>query len=220
MSRANITLVSREAWPYLTAVVILAFIVQYFLGLGLSLLLWPVFFIVAYVFRDPIRAVTSEPLAVVCPVDGCITSIDTINHPYLDGESVCIMMQMNKFGAYRVRSPIEGKVMQQWFLLPGDSLPKLQGAVSRLHMSHWVQSDEGDNIVVSMRENSRFFHPQCNIQVGERMGQGQKCGIIPLGSQVAIYLPVNVTLKQETGACLTAGTDVLAYLRHEPVKTL
>jgi phosphatidylserine decarboxylase len=215
LSDADYSLVSREVWPYLTGIVILALVLQYFLGPVFSLPVWLVFILLAYVFRDPRRAISSEPLAIVSPVDGCIVSIDTISNPYLDGESVCVLLQMNKTGAYRLRSPVEGKVIQQWYLLPGDPLPKLQGAVGRLQVSHWIQTDEGGDVVLSMRKNSRFFRPHCAIQVGERIGQGQRCGMIPMGSQVAVYLPVNATMKHESGACLKAGSDIMAYLPHE-----
>jgi len=215
LSDADYSIVSREIWPHLTVIASIAFVLQYFSGPIFSLPAWFIFISLAYVFRDPRRTITSEPLAIVSPVDGCIVSIETVSNPYLDGESMRVLLQMNKTGAYRLRSPLEGKVVQQWFLLPGDPLPKLHGAVGRLHLSHRIQTDEGDDVVVSMRKNSRFFQPHCAIQVGERIGQGQRCGMIPLGSQVAVYLPVNAKMKHEPGACLTAGSDVLAYLRHE-----
>lgn len=216
MSDADYSLVSREVWPVLTGVAILAFVAQNLLHSLASLPLWIIFILLAYVFRDPKRTITSEPLAIVSPVDGVIVSIETVANPYLDGDSLCVVLQMNKTGTYRLRSPIEGKIIQHWFLLPGDPLPRLQGAVGRLRLSYQIQTDEGDDVVLSMRKNSRFFQPRCAIQVGERVGQGQRCGMIPLGTQVTVYLPANATIKHEAGIHLQAGSDVLAYLRHEP----
>jgi len=217
MAYEETTYISREIWPSLLVIVILAILVHYFFGALLALPLWVLLLLLLYGFRDPNRRVPSQPLAIVSPVDGNIVAIETMPNPYIDGDSIRIRMQMHRTGSYRIRSPVEGKVMQRWFLLPGDPLPLLQGAIGKLQISNWIQTDEGEDIVISMRRDIKWFAPQCNIQTGERIGQGQRCGIIPFGSHIDLYIPVNSVVNQETGARMQAGSDVIAYLRHQQV---
>ncbi len=214
MADKDRTYISREIWPSLLIIALLAVLAQHFFGTLTALPLWGLFILLAYGFRDPNRRIPSQPLAIISPVDGRIVAVDTLPNPYIAGDSIRIRIQMNRTGSYRIRSPIEGKVMQRWFLLPGDPLPQLQGAIGLLHISNWIQTDEGEDIIISMRRDIKWFSPHCNIQTGERIGQGQRCGIIPFGSHVDLYIPVNSVVTQETGARLQAGSDVLGYLRH------
>jgi len=215
MAEKDSTYISREIWFSLLVIVILAMLLHYFLGSTIAMPLWGLLFALAYVFRDPERRVPSQPLAIVSPVDGRIVAIDNLPNPYIGCDSIRVSILMDRTGSYRIRSPIEGRVMQRWFLLPGDPLPLLEGAIGRLHISNWIQTDEGEDIVLSMRREMKWFSPRCDIQAGERIGQGQRCGIIPFGSHVDLYIPSNSVVKQEIGARLKAGSDVLGYLRHE-----
>ena len=207
--------ISREIWLALTIIAGLALLIHYYFGLVWAIPLWLLFIILAYIFRDPKRTIPSAPLAVVAPADGALTGIDLVPNPFIEGDFIRMRIAMSKSGAFRIRSPIEGKVQKRWFLLPGDPQPVLQGPNVRLSIGNWVQTDEGEDVVFSLQCDNQWFKPQCNIQAGERIGQGQRCGFIPFGSTVDVYLPENSSIKVDVGTKLKSGSDVLAHLRHD-----
>jgi phosphatidylserine decarboxylase len=207
--------IPRGIWLKLALIAGLAFLVNYFLGMASAAPFWVLLLILVYFFRDPIRTIPSSPLAVVSPVDGKLTAIDLVPNPFIDGDFIRMRIEMCKTGTYRIRSAIEGKVMKRWFLMPGDPLPVHQGPAVRLLISNWIQTDEGEDVVLALYRDHQWFTPQCDIQSGERIGQGQHCGFIPFGTTVEVYIPANSILKQEVGAKVKSGSDILAELRHD-----
>lgn len=207
--------ISREIWLTLAIIVTLALLLNFYLGMWWALPLWLLFLLLAYFFRDPVRTIPAEPLAVVAPADGKLTGIDLVPNPFIEGDFLRMRIEMRKSGPFRIRSVVEGKINNRWFLLPGDPLPVHQGPVVKLLISNWIQTDEGEDVVMSLRRDHRWFTPRCDIQAGERVGQGQRCGFIPFGATVDVYIPANSVVKQEVGARLKGGSDVLAHLRHD-----
>jgi len=215
MANNQYTKVSREIWPALAVIAAVAVILKIvFLSLLPSLPLWILFGLLAFAFRDPTRDIPSSPLAVVSPVDGRVVSIEPVSNPYIDAQSIRITLKARFYNVYRIRSPIEGRTMQRWFLLPGDPLPVQQGPVGSMHLSNWIQTDESDDVVVVVRKGSQKLRPRCNIQAGDRIGQGQRCGMIPFGADVDIYVPANSKLEIAVGDKVLAGSDVVAILKH------
>jgi len=215
MASNQYTLVSREVWPALAIVVVVAVILKIvFVSVIPSLLFLLLLFLLAFAFRDPSRHIPSSPLAVVSPVDGRVVAIETISNPFIETESVRITIKSSAYNVYRIRSPIEGRVIQRWFLLPGDPLPVLQGPVGKLHLGNWIQTDESDDVVIVVRKATQKLLPRCNIQAGDRIGQGQRCGMIPFGADVDVYVPANSKLEVAMGEKVLAGSDVVAILKH------
>jgi len=216
MAGTRYPMISHEIRRTLLVLVLLGSVLLHLSLWYVTLILFLLAGVLAWMFRDPERAIPSHPLAVISPVDGEVVSIATLPNPYIEGDSVCISLKMTMASVFRIRSPIEGKVLQRWFLLPGDPLPMQQGAVFRLQISSLIQSDEGDNVVLTMRHCTRRFTPRCDIQVGERIGQGQRCGIIPFGAVVDLYVPQNARITVSEGDRVKAGSDIVAQLsRHE-----
>ena len=214
MAGTRYPIVSHEIRPTLLILVLLAAVLLHLSLWYISIVLIAVAVLLAWMFRDPERDIPAQPLAVVSPVDGQVASVATLPNPYIEGDAICVTLKMSLASTFRIRSPIEGKVIQRWFLLPGDPLPMQQGAVFRLLVSTWIQTDEGDNIVLTIRHCVRRFRPRCDIQVGERIGQGQRCGIIPFGAVVDIYIPEDARVTVKKGDRVKAGSGVVAQLGH------
>lgn len=215
-SRARHSIIAREGWSFVVALIALAAGVHYLWGPFPALPLWLGVILAAYVFRQTERRIPVAPLAVVCPVDGRVARVSTVQDGFLEREAVCIGIEMNRLGTYSAHSPIEGKVVQQWF--PGrgdadDARPEQCGE-GPLRYAQWIRTDEGDDIVLSM---SRGIFPRqfsCYVQSGERIGQGHRCGYIPFGARFDVWLPPNCRVEVEEGQNVRAGSDVLARLVH------
>jgi phosphatidylserine decarboxylase len=166
--------------------------------------LWGVALLILVIFRDPDRDIPSQPMAVVSPADGKVTSVSTTRDPYLDRDSILVTLQMNSYGVFTTRSPVEGKVMQPPNL-PSDS---------RMPHGVWLQTDEGDDVVLVMRRGRLHTAPRCYIGIGDRIGQGKRCGFVHLGGQVDVYLPERSRLAVTVGDLVHSGSDVIATLPH------
>jgi len=198
------TVIAREGLVPLLAAVSTAFVVWHFISLQASLIFWLLGLLVLFMFRDPERDIPSVPLAVVSPADGRILSISTVHDPYLDRQCVQVIVQMHPYGVFTTRSPIEGKVLEPT-CLPGN--------VKTPH-GVWLQSDEGDDVVMVMNKGRLYTEPRCYIRFGERTGQGKRCGFIPFGSQIDIYLPADSRLAVSAGDTVRGGSDIIATLVH------
>ncbi len=183
----------------------LGFLSAHFIAWIWSLPFWVGCGVIVYLFRDPEREIPSSPLAVVSPADGVITSVQEVHDPYLDRQAIRMVVEMSRFGVYSARSPVEGK-----FLKP----PNSGDGVNRPH-GVWVKSDEDDDLVVVMHRGPLNNLPHCDVQLGQRVGQGQRCGFIKLGGRIEVYLPVNSRPQVESGSRVYAGSDVIATLVHK-----
>jgi len=196
--------IAREGLPLLLATALAAVVVLHFFGLAASLPLWGLCLLIMGVFRDPEREIPSQPMGVVSPADGRVTSIAATRDPYLDRDSIRVTMQMNPYGVFTTRSPVEGKVLQ----------PPSTPENARMPHGVWLQTDEGDDVVMVMMRGRLHTAPRCYIRIGDRIGQGKRCGFVHLGGQVDVYLPERSRLGVSAGAQVYGGSDVIATLPH------
>jgi phosphatidylserine decarboxylase len=52
------------------------------------------------------------------------------------------------------------------------------------------------------------------VRIGDRVGQGQRCGFIHLGGRVDLYLPESCRTLVTVGDWVHGGSDVIAKLIH------
>ena len=161
-----------------------------------------------FLFRDPHREIPSEAMAVVSPVDGWIESISPTDRGDLEEESIRISIRINHFGAYTVRSPVEGQVLDVRDNLSGGS--RLLG-----HSGMWVQTHDKQNIVLMFRGPKMLGRPASFVRYGERVGQGQPCAFVRLAWCADVYVPVDMRLHVETGQRIRAGSSKLGSLMHQ-----
>lgn len=188
----------------LLVAILVAVVVLQFSGWQVSLPFWGLSLLILVIFRDPERDIPSQPMAVVSPADGRITAVTATRDPYLDRDSIRVTLQMNPYGVFTTRSPVEGKVLQP------PSLP----VDARMPHGVWLQTDEGDDVVMVMMRGRLHTAPRCYIRIGERVGQGKRCGFVHLGGQIDVYLPERSRLDVTVGDWVRSGSDVIATLSH------
>jgi len=196
--------IAREGLWFLLAAALGAVVVLHFFGWPASLPLWGLGLLILVVFRDPEREIPSQPMAVVSPADGRVTAISTTRDPYLDRDSIRVTLQMNPLGVFTTRSPVEGKVLQ----------PSVTPENAGMPHGVWLQTDEGDDVVMVMMRGRLRTAPRCYIRIGERIGQGKRCGFVHLGGQIDVYLPERSRLEVTVGDWVHSGSDVIATLLH------
>ena len=184
------------------ASILAAVLVMQVAGFYASLAFWVLSLLLAVIFRDPDRDVPAVPLAIVCPADGRVSSISMMHDPYLDRPAIRVVIQMNPYGVFSTRSPVDGKVLDPPNIPPG------------VPHGVWLRTNEGDDIVLVMNRGRLHSTPRCYVRIGDRVGQGQRCGFIHLGGQVDLYLPESSRTLVTAGDWVQGGSDVIAKLIH------
>ncbi|MGB5259437.1 MAG: phosphatidylserine decarboxylase [Gammaproteobacteria bacterium] len=198
-------MIARHGVAPLLAVILAAVAVMHFLGWLYSLPVWLLASLLLFLYRDPQRNVPSRPLSVVSPADGRVASVSHTPDPYLGRASLKISIEMNPLGVFTARSPVEGKVLE----------PRGQNAQDDQPHGVWLQTDEGDDIVMVMNRGRLKNKPRCYIGFGERVGQGRRCGFVHWGGRIDIYLPDYSRAEVEEDARVLGGSDVIASLVHD-----
>ena len=194
-------MVARESFRYILPVVIVAVLLQYNFPLY-ALLFWALAILLLYLFRDSNHSLSSDPLAILSPVDSVVKSVTKATDPYLEREVVCIEFEMALTDPYTLYSVTEGKIANFWMQPKGEHKGKARAV--------WIQTDEGDDVVMEVYA-SRSGQIMCYYAAGERVGQGKKCGFLPFGSKVILYLPETSLIDVKPGEHVLAGKDIVAH---------
>jgi len=173
-----------------------------FFGIFVSMPLWLLALLLMYLYRDPARKIPASPLGVVSPIDGQVVLIEKATDTLLERESLVIVIAMSSLGPYVIRSPAEGKVMQQWHRALGRGY------------GQWIQTDEQDDVLFVIQPRVLSGRLSCRVSAGERIGQGARCGFLRFGKELRLYLPANSILNVKKSDRVLAGEDILASLVH------
>jgi phosphatidylserine decarboxylase len=171
----------------------------YLLGPGaLFVLLW-------LIFRDPHRQIPAIPLGVVSPVDGRVTAVDLVDRGVVQGEAHRIFISIDMLGTYTARCPVEGVIKDLNTLAAEKVVDYRTNAL-------WVQTDEGDNVILQFHGYRLHLAPSAFVRYGERIGQGQRCAYLRLTGVAEVHLPIAGRVLVEPGQRVTAGLDVIGRL--------
>ncbi len=199
--------IARESWNFVFFSSLLISILQQFVSMYFAIL-WIIPIAFLWLYRDPYRTLPSDPLAIVSPVDGTITLSEPHPDPYLGRDAYLVRISMSPWDVFSIRSATEGKIIQQWL--------DQEDADDERSLAHAIQikTDENDDIMIVLRPGRFLKKLSCDAVIGQRIGQGHRCGIIPFGAEVDVYLPVTSTIKARLGDRVESGSSVLASLKH------
>lgn len=160
--------------------------------------------------RDPVRAVPSQPLGIVSPVDGRVVSVAPARDPFLERDALLVRVRQGPLAPVILCSPTEGQVEGMW------SGPGLAEHEAGGRLAVHIRTDEDDDVVfVVGRTATGLPGPlRWSVQPGERVGQGQRRGLAGWGRWVHIYLPAGSTAAVESGVRVDAGADLICQLVH------
>ncbi|GJM05862.1 MAG: phosphatidylserine decarboxylase proenzyme [marine bacterium B5-7] len=206
-------LIAHETWAILFVLLGLTILSQFLLGSVGFVISLIILSVAVYLSRDPNRVIPSQPLAIVSPVHGIVTLIEEAEEIRLHNKAIRVQIEMRVHDIYSFRSPIEGKVMDQWCSSPDEN-------ESRRHFDFHIKSDEGDNVVTAIRLKDivRRFHVY--LHSGERLGQGQRCGYFYFGGVIDVFIPLESKVQVEVGQYVQSGSTVLAQIIHSEVASV
>ncbi len=187
--------VAQEGVPWLVlALATTILVIRYFNPL-IAVVPGAILVLLYLVFRDPQRAVPSVALGVFCPVDGTVIDVSRIQAGETGAPALCILIRVNSLGTYTARAPVEGRIKD----LGKKAL--------------WLQTDEGDDVVLIFSGYRLGLAPRSFLRFGERLGQGQRFANLRLTRFAQVQIPVDGKVLVEPGQSVVAGTDIIGNVR-------
>ena len=191
--------IARSGWFTLAWLTLIALVLWRTAGFVYAAPLALIALMVAFKFRDPDRPVPASRLGVVAPVDGRVLSIRRVEDGPFGGAALKVRLRVSPFSVYGVRSPIEATV----------SDPATVCAASGTLRGFCLRTDEGDAMLMRM-EHYFLGAPKAKVNIGQRLGHGERCGSVRFAHTVEMFLPPTAIPRVAPHDPAEAGVTVLA----------
>ncbi|HKV76810.1 MAG TPA: phosphatidylserine decarboxylase [Candidatus Sulfotelmatobacter sp.] len=169
-------------------------------------------------FRDPERAISQDPDALVSPADGKVTDITTV----VVGEEkrLRVSIFLSVFDVHVNRSPIGG-VVRDIRYQRGKFLDARSPDCADLNEQNIV-TVEGDGQIVVFKQIAGLlarrivFYPKA----GDRLVRGQRVGLIKFGSRTDVLFDAGARVNVKVGDRVKGGASIVAYLPQQASLTV
>ncbi len=166
-----------------------------------------------YFFRDPDRAVPSDPAAVVAAADGVVVDITEVVEPEVVKTTMTrISIFLSVFDVHTNRAPVSGKVIYSERHV-GKFLDARHPDATRLNeFRTWGFENPGCVVVVRQITGAIARRIVAWSKVGDALAKGDRFGMIRFGSRTEIYLPPDALVTAKVGDVVKGGATVIARL--------
>ena len=191
-------------------------ITSFILGLAefpiLSLLIFFLTLFVAYFFRDPERHTPDGEQCIVAPADGKVVTVEQQcqDERFLHAPTTRVGIFMSPLDVHVNRLPVTGQVRAVHYQ-PGKFRPAFaeEAVLVNEQNAVTVEDRQGRKVACVQIAGMLARRIVCRLKSGERVQQGDRYGMIMLGSRVDVYCSPDVELKIEVGQRVTAGETIL-----------
>jgi phosphatidylserine decarboxylase len=200
-------------WPLVAAILVCFLLGSPWCWLAVIpfiVLLWLISF-----FRDPPRRIPDDVLAIVAPADGTIVDITPLaEYDFIGRRSVRIGIFLSIFNVHINRAPTDGRVLEMHYH-PGEFLNALRPESAERNEFMWIGMERLDqpDARFAVRQISGMLARRivCTLGLGQTVAQGEKFGMIKLGSRTELILPADdVDITVQIGDKIHAGSDIVA----------
>jgi phosphatidylserine decarboxylase len=200
-------MIAKEGYPFilipLAAAVLLAFVGWWWLVVFFVL----VAAFMAFFFRDPERAVPSDPDIVVSAADGTVTRIDETEN----GKIVSVFL--SPLNVHINRSPIAGTITRVDYI-KGKKLPATSNQASFVNERNSI-TIQGDKMTVVCTQIAGILARRivCRCKEGDQLDIGERFGLIKFSSRTDLLMPKDVEVLVKSGDRVVGGQTIIARLR-------
>jgi phosphatidylserine decarboxylase len=167
---------------------------------------------VFYFFRDPERAVPSDPGVVVSPADGHVVEIVDESFDFKTGATVGhrISIFLAVWDVHVQRAPVAGTIAQVVYK-PGRFYAALRASASRENEQNVIYMDTPRGpLVFKQIAGAIARRVICWKRKSEAVALGERVGMIRFGSRVDVWLPMEAQVVAQRGQKVKGGESVLA----------
>jgi phosphatidylserine decarboxylase len=179
-------------------------------------LLVPVWLEVIFFFRDPERALPTDPDALLSPADGTVTHVGEVDDPdFPGGRAFRVSIFLSIFNVHVNRVPRTGRVAGLRYL-PGAFLDARHPECAVRNEQLWIDLEEPQGRLLRVKQISGAIARRivCWLRPGEEVRAGERFGMIKFGSRTEILLPAggDVEVKVKVGDKVKGGSTILLRL--------
>lgn len=184
-------------------------------GLKIPFLLsLPLVFFMLFFFRDPERVPPREDGIFVAPADGKVILIKRVfENKYLMKEVWMLSIFMSPLDVHVNRAPQEGVVKRvvhnkgRFFAAYRDD-----ASLRNENIEMVLETAYGDILV---RQVAGFIARRavCRVREGDRLGLGQRYGMIKFSSRLDVYLPLETEITVKISDKVKAGQSIIGRIR-------
>lgn len=162
-------------------------------------------------FRDPERRIPSEEGVVVSPADGKVVSIADVSRSSRFAEAATrVSIFLSPLDVHINRLPVAGKV---------DDVCYQAGKFLAAYKEDASERNEQNSVKIVDEKGRAFGVVQiagavarrivCWVRPGDRLGRGERFGLIMFGSRTDVYLPGGFNLEIREGQRVKGGETIL-----------
>jgi phosphatidylserine decarboxylase len=180
-------------------------------------MLWAAAFLtwveILWFFRDPERAIPTDPLALVSPADGLVTHVEEISDSdFPDGRALRISIFLSIFNVHVNRLPRDGKVTALRYF-PGAFLDARHAEAAQRNEQLWIDLREPGGRLVRIKQISGAIARRivCWLKLDEEIQKGERLGMIKFGSRTDILVPATERpeVQVKVGDMVLGGSSIL-----------
>jgi phosphatidylserine decarboxylase len=204
---------AREGYPRIFGLGLLCLVFNLLGFPTLGLMLLVLTFFVAYFFRDPERFAPEDDRYLVAPADGRVVTIEqnVNNDRWLSAPATRVGIFMSPLNVHVNRLPVSG-VVESVRYQAGKFHPAFAEDATQVNEQNGVtiQDAQGRRVVFVQVAGILARRIVCSLNGGERVRQGERYGMIMLGSRVDLYCPMEAQVKVQVGQSVKAGETIIA----------
>lgn len=167
---------------------------------------------VAFFFRSPQRKVPElNSQDILSAADGRIISIGAATESeFLKRETVCVSIFLSLIDVHVNRIPVSG-VVRYKRCLEGTFVPAFRDNAGKSNkcVAIGIECDDGFCMTVVQVTGVLARRITCNLDVGQHVNQGDRYGMIFLGSRVDMFLPSESRINVRVGDRVYGGVTVI-----------
>lgn len=169
---------------------------------------------ILWFFRDPARAIPTDPQALLSPADGKVTHIDEVEEPdFPGGRALRVSIFLAVYDVHVNRMPRTCEVIGLRYF-PGKYLDARNPESSRQNEQFLVDLQEPSNgrrLRVKQISGAIARRIVNTLRLGETVWAGDRFGMIKFGSRTEVLIPKNTSIQWQVkvGDKVHGGTSVL-----------
>ena len=204
-------------WPFIAGGLVLSLLAALVVSTYLAIVLFGFSLFFLFFFRDPDRATTAAPSAVLAPADGRVmVSGPATAKGFSPADWHQISIFLSPMDVHVNRTPVNGRVTRVKYH-PGRFLPAYRDEAADLNeYTEIVIDHDGQQIVVRQIVGVLARRIVCRAREGDVVRAGDRIGVMKFGSRMDVFLPRDATILSKVGDKVVAGVTVMASLAPRP----
>jgi phosphatidylserine decarboxylase len=191
---------------------VLSYWMEFFGRLSIFFILITIFLV--YFFRDPNRKTEANDTIIYSPADGEVIEIKEVSEDkFLKTQAMVIKIFMTPLDVHVQRAPIKGRIGYLEYK-KGKFMPANLDKASDENEQNLI-GIESDKVKILIKQIAGLIARRIVWWVNTQQGvsQGERIGMIKLGSQVDIYVPLHVAIKIKIKDKVKAGLTILGEIK-------